>query len=260
LDDIDALLGTASGNPGVDGTHEARLDILTSASSNHEQRVTALESWKTSHLGDFSNYSSEVNANLQLLNNKTKNLDAFDSDTFFIIDNENNVIAYIDSTGIVTTDLTTKGFKYNNETKKYILDSNGDFNSVNSKLVELLNNVIDLQNVDTTHNARLTSIENQLANVSNVMDFIGAFTTLSDLNAYLNPNNGDVAIVTNTATEYVYVTDKGWVELGNSTATSTAIANLQSVIGHEGGLNSGEANHHMQLAEHETEITNLQNW
>jgi hypothetical protein len=90
------------------------------------------------------------------------------------------------------------------------------------------------------------------------MDFIGAFAKLSDLLAYSTPNKGDVALVTDLAAEYVY-DGKNWVEIGNSTATSTAISNLQAVVGHTGGLNSEETNHHSQLTDHQSRITSLEN-
>mgnify|MGYP003291232755 CR=1 FL=1 len=78
------------------------------------------------------------------------------------------------------------------------------------------------------------------------------FPTKEDLDAYETPNNGDVAIVLDTATEWVYCVDNdpaytGWVELGKSTATATAIANLQAVLGRITGLNTGEKTHDERL-------------
>jgi hypothetical protein len=99
----------------------------------------------------------------------------------------------------------------------------------------------------------LDDVEERLDNVSNVMDFIGNFNTYDELLAYENPNNGDVAVVASTSTEYVY--NNNWVELGNSSATQTAIANLQEIVG-ETKL-SGSESHKTRLAKLENDVNIL---
>ena len=125
---------------------------------------------------------------------------------------------------------------------------------------DLVGTSADTANPTGTHESRiknlrndLDDVEERLDNVSNVMDFIGSFNTYDELLAYENPNNGDVAVVASTSTEYVY--NNNWVELGNSSATQTAIANLQEIVG-ETKL-SGSESHKTRLAKLENDVNIL---
>lgn len=177
---------------------------------------------------------------------KAKNFSSVDSSSFYIIDSANNVIAYFNTNGLYTVDITTKGIRYDSSTDTYYTDTtnNSKNYSVNTTLVELLNNIIN-------HNNRLKVIEARLEVVSNVMDFIGAFNTYNDLLAYASPDPGDVAVVIDTQKEFVY-SNGSWVEFGYSTETAAAISNLQEVTGHTGPLEDGELDHC-------TRLTNLEN-
>lgn len=164
-----------------------------------------------------------------IFENKIINFNDDNSDTLYIIDQNNYVIAKINSNGLQTTDIFTKGFKYDPLIGKYIVTtaSEADNNSINNRIVEILNNITSLKTIDADHNSRINELKSKIENVSNVMDFIGAFDNEIELTNYLNPNHGDVAVVNSTGKEFVYVNDKGWVEFGYSTATATAIADLQ---------------------------------
>lgn len=137
--------------------------------------------------------------------------------------------------------------------------TNGTFQEY-ERIKNLLGRTSDTAAESGSHESRiknlrndLDDVEERLDNVSNVMDFIGSFTTYDDLLAYENPNNGDVAIVTSTSTEYVY--NNSWVELGNSSATQTAIANLQEIVG-ETKL-SGSTSHKTRLEDLENNVNIL---
>ena len=179
---------------------------------------------------------SRVEERTTNLETKTVNLDSSEyTNSLFIVDKDENVVAYIDATGLHAIDV--------------FVDDKGDNGNIA---------VADLRNIKNrvvSSEAAISAIETKLANVSNVMDFIGAFEKLSDLYAYETPNNGDVAVVTDLATEYVYDDNKKtWIELGNSTATSTAISNLQSVVGRSDSLSGGETSHHAQLVDHDSRL------
>jgi hypothetical protein len=71
----------------------------------------------------------------------------------------------------------------------------------------------------------ITTLEGKIGNLSNVMNFRGAFETYDKLTEIEDPQPGDVAVITGTGSEYVY-SNGAWVEFGFSTTTSTAIADL----------------------------------
>lgn len=137
--------------------------------------------------------------------------------------------------------------------------NNGTFQEY-ERIKNLLGQSTDTASASGSHESRiknlrndLDDVEERLDNVSNVMDFIGSFNTYDELLAYENPNNGDVAVVASTSTEYVY--NNSWVELGNSSATQTAIANLQEIVG-ETKL-SGSESHKTRLAKLENDVNIL---
>lgn len=88
------------------------------------------------------------------------------------------------------------------------------------------------ENADTALGNRITTVENKLANVSNVMDFVGAKTTLP---AEGSNQSGDVIVITegdDAGKEFVYdnsrPTGQKWVEFGSTSATDSAVAALKS--------------------------------
>lgn len=84
---------------------------------------------------------------------------------------------------------------------------------------------------DEALDGRLDTVEAKLANVSNVMDFVGAADALPAEGAN---QNGDVIVITageNAGKEFVYddsrEAGKKWVEFGSTSAADSAIAALQ---------------------------------
>lgn len=77
---------------------------------------------------------------------------------------------------------------------------------------------------DTTLGNKITAIEDKLADVTNVMDFVGAGAELPE-----TAQKGDVYVINegdDAGKEFVY-DGTAWVEFGFATANETAIANLQ---------------------------------
>lgn len=164
-----------------------------------------------------------VGGNLEVTGTfKSANLDATDNDSFFITDKDMNVVAYFNAAGLYVTDVTTKGIKFNSDTNTYekVFAKDAGNYSVNQTLVDLLNNTID-------HSNRVTIIESRLDQVSKVMDFIGVFQTVAELEAYSIPNSGDVAVVIENQTEYIYDEILGWVEFGYSSYTMDKLIELE---------------------------------
>ena len=97
---------------------------------------------------------------------------------------------------------------------------------------EKVNEEADARNAaDNALNGRLDAVEAKLADVSNVMDFIGAAEALPAEGAN---QSGDVIVITageNAGKEFVYddsrETGHKWVEFGSTSAADTAIAALQ---------------------------------
>lgn len=182
----------------------------------------------------------------------------------------NNRIA--DASDIATLKSEVSNIKLEYKPKQTTLDSGAaETNEFVSRIEQNANGVItvtkssvDLNNYYTKSqmDAALTPIQEKLIDVSNVMDFKGAYPelptiTIGDEDLF---QNGDVIVVTSgvdKGKEFVCY-NKIWIEFGNSDATSIAIANLQSVVGHSGALPSGESSHHVQLESHNARIENLE--
>lgn len=252
------------------------------------------------------------------LETKTINLDSSEHDeSLFIVDKNENVVAYIDATGLHAIDVFVddKGSNGNinvadlrnikdrtvaleswkssaivsidnhtarigvqeqvtgetaapakthkkrlDDLENYVGTSGSSTTSLNNRLTTvetLVGKKADGTNIDShegrikTNEAAIAVIEERLADVTNVMDFRGA-VDVKPLTT-TGYQNGDVIVETTTGKEYVCV-DNEWIEFGNSTETSTAIANLQAVVGHASGLSGGETSHHAQLVDHETRL------
>lgn len=79
---------------------------------------------------------------------------------------------------------------------------------------------------DTALDTKITELKNAIGNLSNIMNFRGAFASTSECT---DPVNGDVIVITSgedNGKEFVY-DGTSWVEFGNVDAQQTAIANLQ---------------------------------
>lgn len=79
---------------------------------------------------------------------------------------------------------------------------------------------------DSALDGRITSVENKLKDVTNVMDFQGAVSAKPAVDGY---QDGDVIVVTegdDAGKEFV-LSDGAWVELGSTSASDAAIAALQ---------------------------------
>lgn len=74
-------------------------------------------------------------------------------------------------------------------------------------------------------NGRLTTVEGKVNALSSATHFLGVKDKLADVDA---PVAGDIVIVGNK--EYVYDTEKGWVELGDTTAELEAIDALENAV------------------------------
>lgn len=384
IDKIDDILDLDSAKVDGKSTRLDRLDALVGASddaaslstgASHEAKIKGLINNLESLSNTTDQNHKDQQASINALLTKTQYFDIPFEDAYYIIDNNDNVIAYFNSQGLTVTQLSVAGLVEVNGRyeSQYTGDSNSRY-SVTQKIADLLNAISNhttrlqsieqrlntqeavtgettvpekshhnrllsienelLLNQDTTrlsadeariqtlegvvgsrsdvandaasgtheariksNNSKITAIENALGKnaigqfeiynamkdlvgtsgdtasasgthenrikylqdkiktVSNVMDFIGPFDTYTLLQAYSTPHLGDVAIVKENATEYVY-DGAAWVELGNSTSTATAISNLQGVVGAT-SLTGSEKSHQQRLSELEEDVNVL---
>lgn len=196
----------------------------------------------------------------QELKNKTQYFNGDASDKFYLIDSDNNVIAYFDNDGLHAVNV----FVGNNTTGT---DRTEAIHDVYTTLTQLLKDLSDevsrSAGIDTSHGNRLTAIEGRLNNVENVMDFVGVFKILPAASAY---QKGDVCVV--GAKEYVH-DGTDWQLLGDVSAEAAAISRLQEIVGdpgstltytHEERLDSLEANLAVESSERKEADTNLNNY
>lgn len=209
---------------------------------------------------DVSTLTSRVNGhdtaiagNVQEINKIKANFNSSDSDTLYIVDGQDRIIAKINNQGITTTDVILS------DTDESTLDISV-LTKINSIATDIYNAVQDakselrgtatadydtlgktetkigelgtaLSNLKTSHE----QLEQDVGNVSNIMNFLGVSTT--DPNtavtiggvtiATADLANGDVVIYGNK--EYVYVTsDSKWHEYGDATGNAAAISTLES--------------------------------
>jgi len=95
-----------------------------------------------------------------------------------------------------------------------------DTTTYNAKMTEL-------ESADTTMSGKITAIETKLANVSNVMDFVGAGAALPE-----TAQKGDVYVITSgddSGKEFVFDGSE-WVEFGSTTAELAAIEELDGRV------------------------------
>lgn len=101
-----------------------------------------------------------------------------------------------------------------------------------------------------TVSSRVTSVENTLNSVTNVMNFAGVYDSTEAATTAGKNRTGNVILV--GAKEYVYdgaAEEPTWVEFGDSDANTAAISELQTVIGDdESGLVAGVAKNTSDIA------------
>lgn len=123
----------------------------------------------------------------------------------------------------------------------------------------------------------ISKLKEDIGNISNIMNFRGA---VIDTDSVVDPQPGDVVVIIDTGKEFVYdiyPNEAGesvgrWIEFGNSTATSGAIANLDSrlktaegkittlegTVGDaNGGLVKDVASHTTAINEHTEDIAEI---
>lgn len=161
------------------------------------------------------------------LSHRLYNVDGTDSDRFFIVDPNGNVVAYFGSEGLVATDVWTQGV---------VVDADGVYVTDNGNLkgnipISLNAQIVDLQNRMSDKTARVASLENRLSHVQQAMSFEGVKDAKPDPKDY---QPGDVIVVSqgeDSGKEFVLDATLGWVEIGYSDYTKTAIDNLRTVVG-----------------------------
>lgn len=116
--------------------------------------------------------------------------------------------------------------------------------------------------LDSAMGTRVTAVEGKLANVSNVMDFIGVSTT--DPNGENGPTiaehtgdyqKGDVLIY--GAKEFVYSDDNKWHEFGDAEANTTAIGELKQAVGTANDEANATGSLYARVAQNATDISTL---
>ena len=144
-------------------------------------------------------------------------------------------------------------------TNKYTTES--VVNTAITNAIDSTKTYVDAEDQKIT--SRIDTLENNIGNLSNIMNFVGILTIDLSHNATNNPITvdgkshtavkGDV-VIDNAGEEFVFDGSK-WQQIGNITAEATAISNLQ------GRMNTAESNiSNLQgrMTTGESNITNLQ--
>ncbi len=215
----------------------SKLSQLFTQMSNIIGRVEIIEEKTIPGINaSINDLSTKINSNTTYINQLKEvfNITEYNDKVFFS-DNEGNVIAYFDRSGIHGTNLIIGGSQQNPivydlyETLGDLLQADVDINLVIQDILKKnigydasFNNVnLQLEN----HEGRLGSVEKRLQNVSNVMDFVGVFSTEAERDSdNKNRNDGDVCIV--GAKEYVY-SEGSWHEIGDVSAEAERITQLE---------------------------------
>lgn len=149
--------------------------------------------------------------------------------------------------------------------KDYISDGNYTTTSaVNTAIENAVKSTKEYSDVeDQKITSRIDTLENNIGNLSNIMNFVGILTIDLSHGATNNPITvdgksheavkGDV-VIDNAGEEFVFDGNK-WQQVGNITSEATAISNLQ------GRMNSAEElidNLHGYVDDHDIDIGDLQ--
>lgn len=190
LTTIETLVGETDDDAAAN-THEGRIKSLSAALSALEDtindetdRIDASHdalSKTVNYLGEFDIAPSASLGDLAVIGNVLKRyngsawedyeglskklyyLDGSESGVFYFTDKSDNVIAFVDNSGITTVDVVLKTLKYENNTWSVAtgnVNSNATTSLV-SKIAEILNGLND-------HNTRVNALENTVENLPNV--------------------------------------------------------------------------------------------
>lgn len=174
------------------------------------------------------------------LKEKTQYFDGSSSDSFYIVDKNDKVVAYFDKEGFHTIRVYVGGLDDNEQYEVYqdltTLYTNLDAEKQRS------------ERIDTDHEGRLRVIEKQIHALGNIMQFAGAVNIVpTDTSGY---QDGDVIVETSSGKEYV-LSNGIWVELGDTSAELEAIQRLQAIVGDPGTI---EKTHEARLDLLETNL------
>ena len=253
--------------------------------TNHEERISALETWKPEMVAEVSTLrnqfckvtnfytakpSSPANGDLYIENDtlyiynslnqtwenfsglshqlkeKTQYFDGSSSDAFYIIDQDEKVVAYFDKEGFHAIDM------YVGDPASTSYDVFAEIKGLKTDLAAEINRS---KSEDNTHGARLDNIEERLTNVSNVMDFVGVFDTLPEAASY---QNGDVCVVGEK--EYVLSEDasgnKTWHLMGDVSAEMARLDALEAIVGDPNSTTNATTTHEARLDSLDTALAN----
>lgn len=223
------------------------LTILTNLNSSIDTlntNINTVTGLVNEEIQNRTEADSALESDIEDINQKIQYLDGSENDKLFIVDSQDNTVGYFNEDGLHVTDIKVYGVKELEDGEYGLVE--GDLTNVAPASVGY--HIKDLQNRMLDKTTQIASINEKLNSLSNVMQFKGAVTSLpSDLTSY---NSGDVIVVTSNGKEFVLVEDSGekeWIEFGYSDYTALALSNLQSVVGREGGLDSGESSHDVRL-------------
>ena len=177
---------------------------------------------------------------------------------FYFMDNNDNVIAYINDEGLHVVNVLVGATEGTNKTEYVynlydkltaLIAASSDHTediAENAKQIGLLKTKDEaLAAEDKRLSDAIDTLQNKVANVSNVMDFIGSFSTLPSVANY---QNGDVCIVGNK--EYILWDNKGtktWVEFGDTSEENAAISKLQKIVGDPNSSSNLDTSHETRL-------------
>lgn len=231
-----------------------------------------------------SNIATNADNFSQFKNNLNNHIDWEDSDTLYIIDTQERVIAYVDADGIhVTnlyfsnTDIISRFEQVDEDIALESKDRQTQEAAINATLEAHINQFVNYKNDQTTLNnqqdARMQNLETNYTALKNevnknktevnesIADLdakiipieakLKDVTTVMDFVGAINPNNvsgyqkGDVGVSGDK--EYVFY-DGAWHEFGNVSAESAAITALQKII----------EEHSKDIAKNDENIANVQ--
>ena len=243
---------------------------------------------------DINELKIKVAANendIRGLKSSISNFKDDESEKLFIIDKDENVIAYVDTSGLHTVNLfLDKSLDKNNNlvnkqnynVYEFLGQLRNDLDSTlpNKVLgwIETERNTQDsitkniykilgresIKDNEKNHEERLSDVEDKIITVSNIMDFVGVYETDAERDLEIpNPNKGDVCVIKNLNDErfnkeYVY-DGSSWQELGDVSAESQRIDSLEKIVGKPGSSSNDGNSHETRLNGLSTDVnTNKQ--
>lgn len=174
------------------------------------------------------------------LKEKTQYFDGSSSDSFYIVDKNDKVVAYFDKEGFHAIRVYVGGL---DDSEQYEV-----YQDLTTLFADLDAEKKRSERVDADHDSRLANIEKQIHDIGNIMQFAGAVDAIpTDTNEY---QDGDVIVETSSGKEYV-LSGGVWVELGDTSAEMEAIQRLQDIVGDPGTI---EKTHEARLDQLETNL------